>query len=109
MAQSQHPTHIEVSNPAPGDGQDIGERQAKQGNRGRHIVIVLTASLALVVLAFLASFALNARPSMREGGQVTVGDHSINPNAAKSFNAPEPAPKIPTPEQSATPPGEAAR
>ena len=109
MAQPQHPTHIEVSTPAPGDGQDIGERQAKQGNRGRHIFIVLTTSLVLVVLAFLASFAFNARPSMREGGQVTIGDSTANPNAAKSFNTPEPAPKIPTHEQAATPPGETAR
>lgn len=104
-----HPTHIEVSTPAPGDGQEIGERQAKQGNRGRHIFIVLTASLVLVVLAFLGSFAFNARPSMREGGQVTVSEKTADPNAAQSFNLPEPAPKIPTPEQAATPPGEAGR
>ena len=102
MAQP-HPTHIEVSTPAPGDGQDIDERDAKQGNRGRHIFIVLTASLVLVVLAFLGSFAFNARPSIREGGQVTVGEGTANPSAAKSFNAP--APTTATPEPATTPPG----
>ncbi len=86
------PTHIEVSTPAPGDGEAIGELQAKQGNRGRHIFLVLMASLVLVVLAFLGSFAFNARPSMREGGQVTVGAETANPNAARSFDAPAPAP-----------------
>ena len=102
MAQSQRPTHIEVSSPAPGDGEEIGERQAKQGNRGRHILIVLTTSLALVVLAFIGAFAFNGRPSMPEGGQVTVGEGTAAPNADKSFSA---TPKTPTPAPAASPPG----
>ncbi|MEO6340848.1 MAG: hypothetical protein ABIO39_12460 [Caulobacteraceae bacterium] len=82
MAQPNHPTHIEVSTPAPGDGQEIGERDAKQANRGRHIFIVLTTSLVLVVLAFIGAFAFNARPSVGDKGQATVSEATANPVAA---------------------------
>ena len=64
MIQSSRPTHIEVSTPAPGDGEEISERRAKQGTRGRHILIVLSVSIALVVIAFIGAYALNGRPSV---------------------------------------------
>ena len=92
---ANQPTHIEVSTPAPGDGQDIDERDAKQGNRGRHVFIVLATSLVLVVLAFLGAFAFNGRPAIKQGGQATVSEAAANPDAAKSFDAP--APKSATP------------
>ena len=62
MIQStRRPTHIEVSTPAPGDGEEISERRAKQGTRGLHMLIVLSVSIALVVIAFVGTYALHWR------------------------------------------------
>jgi len=84
----RRPTHIEVSTPAPGDGQEISASSAKQGTRGLHILIVLTASLTLVVMAFIAAFAFNGRPSVGErAGRAAV--------VAEGFTSTEPATKTP--------------
>jgi hypothetical protein len=92
MANIQRrPTHIEVSTPAPGDGEEISESRAKQGRRGLHILTVLTVSLALVVVAFVAAFVLNSRPSM--GGQAATA----SAQRSQMFNAPEPPPPMSRP------------
>ena len=101
MIQStRRPTHIEVSTPAPGDGEEISEQRAKQGSRGRHILIVLTVSISLVVIAFIASFVFNARPGIRDEGAAVVHDPATAP-IAETFETPPPQPKIPQPERTA--------
>jgi hypothetical protein len=82
----RRPTHIEVSTPAPGDGEEISETNAKQGRRGLHILTVLTVSLALVVVAFVAAFVMNSRPSLGARGQTASAERS------QQFSAPETPP-----------------
>jgi hypothetical protein len=82
-SMSRRPTHIEVSTPAPGDGEEISETHAKQGRRGLHILTVLTVSLILVVIAFVGVFLTNSRPSLGAGKTASA-------ERSQMFNAPEP-------------------
>ena len=92
MASIQRrPTHIEVSTPAPGDGEEISESSAKQGRRGLHILTVLAVSLVLVVIAFIAAFVTNSRPSMG------ANNATAREARAEMFNAPEPPPPMSRP------------
>jgi hypothetical protein len=86
----RRPTHIEVSTPAPGDGEEISEARAKQGLRGRHVVMILTVSLVLVVAAFVGAFLANGRPSFGQR-------ETANATSAQMFNAPEPPPPMSRP------------
>jgi hypothetical protein len=86
----RRPTHIQVSTPAPGDGEEISETRAKQGRRGRHVMMVLTVSLVLVVIAFIGAFLTNSRPSFGER-------ETANASSAQLFNAPEPPPPMSRP------------
>lgn len=88
---SRRPTHIEVSTPAPGDGEEISETAAKQGRRGLHILTVLTVSLILVVIAFVSAFVLNGRPSVGGAAATASSERS------QMFSAPEPPPPMSRP------------
>ena len=69
-------------------GPDLNVTDARQGRRGRHVLIILIASLALVVIAFFAIFLSHADNLAGPGGQQRAVDAR-----SETFNAPEPAPK----------------
>jgi hypothetical protein len=75
-----------------GDGVDVSAPQARQAYRGRRVLWILIASLALVVIAFFVAFATNPTTPVDE----KAGNGRVQaPAAAEIFNAPEPAPKQP--------------
>ena len=83
----QHPT-----TPQPGDGVDISARRARGARPGKHVLLILAASLALVIIAFMVAFATNpTTPVADQPGSAQVTD----PATAQKFDAPEPAPKSP--------------
>ncbi|OYX32038.1 MAG: hypothetical protein B7Y99_09095 [Caulobacterales bacterium 32-69-10] len=83
----QHPT-----TPQPGDGVDISARRARGAFAGKHVLLILAASLALVIIAFLVSFAINpTTPVADDPGSA----HVTEPATAQQFDAPAPAPKQP--------------
>ena len=66
---------------------DLNETQARQGRRGRHVLMILVISLALVIVAFAVIWLTHADDLAGTGGQQTAP-----PSAAAAFDAPEPAP-----------------
>lgn len=86
MATSnQHPTTAQ-----PGDGVDISARRARGAFPGRHVLLILVASLALVVVAFLVAFATNpTTPVADKAGNGKVEQ----PALVQQFDAPAAAPK----------------
>jgi flagellar basal body-associated protein FliL len=84
------PTHPPVND--AGDGQVISERQAKQGNRGRHMFVVLGVSVALAVVAMFGIWGLHA-PKMNAAAHASGASKAA---AAQTFDAgpsqPKPAP-----------------
>jgi hypothetical protein len=80
------------SQAAAPDGVDISAPRARQAYRGRRVLWILLASLALVVAAFFVAFATNPTTPVDE----KAGNARTNsPAAAEIFHAPEPAPKQP--------------
>jgi hypothetical protein len=88
MATSnQHPSTAQ-----PGDGVDISARRARGAFAGKHVLLILVASVALVVVAFLVAFATNSTtPVAQKAGNAKVEERAV----VEKFNAPEPAPKQP--------------
>ena len=82
------------------EGRPVEAQYVRQGRRGTHVVAILVVSLALVVLAFLAVWALHWGPFERANT-----DNNKSPSEAAAFSAPsEPAVKqAPGPGESATP------
>lgn len=66
---------------------DLSETDARQGRRGRHVLMVLVISLALIVIAFTVIWLTHNDKLSGPGGQTIAP-----PSAAEAFNAPEPAP-----------------
>lgn len=86
---NQHPTTAQ-----PGDGVDISARRARGAFPGKHVLLVLLASLALVVIAFAFAFVTNpTTPVADRPGSAQVTD----PATASQFDAPTPAPQTVTP------------
>lgn len=69
-------------------GPDLNVTEARQGRRGRHVLIILIASLALVIIAFFAIYLSHADDLKGQGGQERAVDAR-----SETFDAPEPAPK----------------
>ena len=67
---------------------DLNVTEARQGRRGRHVLMILIISLGLVIIAFAAIWFMNAG---RLGA--VDGSKEAEAPAAAVFNAPEPAPK----------------
>jgi hypothetical protein len=84
---NQHPTTAQ-----PGDGVDITVRRARGAFPGKHVLLILVASLALVVVAFMVAFATNPTTPVSDG---PGSAHVTEPATAEQFSAPEPAPKQP--------------
>ena len=66
---------------------DLNETQARQGRRGRHVLVILVVSLFLVVAIFAVIWLTHSDDLAGAGGQQIAP-----PPAAAAFNAPEPAP-----------------
>ncbi len=71
---------------------DLGTTQARQGRRGRHALVILTVSLALVVLAFLAVFLghfdnFSGRHGNREAPAEVARTFDEQPNTVKQTAA----------------------
>lgn len=76
----------------PGDGVDISAARARGAYKGRRVLWMLLVSLALVVAAFVIAFATNpTAPAADRRGGAQVKE----PAVVQSFQAPEPAPKVP--------------
>lgn len=80
---TQHPTTTQ-----PGDGVDISARRARGAFPGKHVLLILVASLALVVIAFMVAFATNPTTPVADG---PGSAHVTEPATAQQFEAPEPA------------------
>ncbi len=65
---------------------DLNETQARQGRRGRHVLMILVISLALVTIAFAVIWLTHSDDLAGPGGQQIAP-----PSTAARFNAPEPA------------------
>jgi hypothetical protein len=75
-----------------GDGVDISARRARRAFPGRHVLLILAASMVLVIIAFLVSFATSpTAPGDQKAGNAKVTD----PALVQQFREPEPAPKQP--------------
>jgi hypothetical protein len=68
---------------------DLDATHARQGRRGLHVFVILVVSLTLVVIAFAVIYATHAG-----GFAVRNGSKEAPPSAARTFNGPEPAPRV---------------
>jgi flagellar basal body-associated protein FliL len=66
---------------------DLNETEARQGRRGRHVLMILVISLTLVIIAFAIIWLTHSDDLAGAGGQ-----QSAPASAAAQFDAPEPAP-----------------
>jgi hypothetical protein len=88
-ASNQHP---EVAQ--PGDGVDISARRARGAFPGKHVLLILAASLALVIIAFLVAFATNpTTPLAGKPGSAQVTD----PATVQRFDTQATPPKSSSP------------
>ncbi len=80
-----------------GDGQVIPERQAKQGNRGRHMFVVLAVSVVLAVIVMFGIWSTQAG-KMNAAARASGASKAA---ASQSFDAgpsqPKAAPNAPHP------------
>ncbi len=70
------PLHGPVN--AAGDGQVIGEVRAKQGGRGRHMMVVLGVSVVLAAAVMIGVWGLNSKALSRAqhvGGPARAAAH----------------------------------
>lgn len=89
--RSDRPTHIEVSTPAPGDGETITIEDARGATSGKRILAVLAISLGAAVIGLGAYWAINA-PKLQTADASSGGvtGQLVTDSAAKTFNAPAP-------------------
>jgi len=97
-------THQTVSERQPGDGVEISAARARQGYSGpisrRLFWILVVSSVAAVALLFgyWASISGGLHRVDTAGGQPAYGQRVGDPEVASQFQAPEPAPKVPSSE-----------
>ena len=63
---------------------DLNATEARQGRRGRHVLLILVVSLALVVVAFAVIWMTHADDLANKNGNANA-----DPAAAANFTAPE--------------------
>jgi hypothetical protein len=91
---NQHPTTAQPG-AQPGDGVDISARRARGAFPGKHVLAILLASLALVVIAFIVAFATNpTTPVAEKPGSAQVTDSAT----AQRFDTPVTPPQTMTPQ-----------
>jgi hypothetical protein len=78
----------------------VPEVRARQGLRGRHILIVLLVSTVLAAIGLLTAWGWKAPDMARSGSEQKAQAKA----AAQTFHAPEPAPIIPQPGDDHTAP-----
>jgi hypothetical protein len=88
------------TNQRPGVPPTVRAAEARQGLRGRHILIVLLVSTGLAAAGMFAAWGWKAPDLARPGSQ----QRDLSRRAAQAFHAPEPAPIIPQPGQDHTAP-----
>lgn len=67
---------------------DLNETDARQGRRGRHVLMILVVSLGLIVVIYGIIWLMNAGPLSNKHGSAQA-----DPAAAATYSAPAPAPK----------------
>ena len=87
MATSERPTHIEVSTPAPGDGETVSVEDARQANPGKRILMILVISLGAAILVLGAYWGVNA-PKLHDADVRAGIDHGPVAAAPASTGAP---------------------
>jgi hypothetical protein len=76
----QHPTHIEVGTPSPGDGQTVSAADAMGGQKTGHMRWVLSISVVMAVVVMIAAFMVMVRHPDRGG----LGGKGVNSAPASS-------------------------
>jgi hypothetical protein len=80
MVMSKTPRHDEpLHGPvnAAGDGQVVAETRAKQGGRGRHMMVVLGVSVALAAVVMIGIWGFNS-------GSLSRAQHAGGPTRASA-------------------------
>jgi hypothetical protein len=77
-----------MTDQAPEPVHDIDASRTRQARWGRHALVILVVSTALVVIGFTVLHGLFMKPLADKNG------NSFAPQAAREFNAPPPQPRV---------------
>ena len=89
----------------PEDHPTLTPTSARQGMKGRHILVILVVATTLAAAGMFAAWAWKAPGLARPGSQQSVGSKA----GSHAFHAPEPQPIVPQPNQDHTSPGPGSR